>query len=312
MIAKASIAEKDFDGALEDASRSCTLYEELGDTKGQAAATVAISHAYAGANEVVEALRAAETASRLCAVSQDLALQAEVLVTMATLKLSIIDARGEGMSFASSSSLLNASESALAAVKAHRSGDLQLLARAKLIHAKVLLQSNAHKGSWMAAKEAAKLFRKLGDTSLRAQALVTLAAASLYLSYLQDARSLSEEAFAIFDKEGDNDGKTLAFQVSEGVSVAMGLPTQAELRAQEERQRQEMLMQQYMMLQNAAAMGGGQMMVQPQDGGGDMPASLATQAPKGFSRDGASPLDMSKGVDIEVIQTKIAELVQQI
>merc|ERR1740121_123990 len=141
-----------------------------------------------------------------------------------------------------------------------------------LTHAKVLLMAKAHTGAFQSAKAAVRAFGKLGDNIGRANALLVWCAIDLELGYLQEARTTAEGAFAIFDQVGDKDGKQKAFDLSERITSAMGLPTQAELAVQQQRQMDMMRQQQMLMMAQQMQAGGGQLITAPAAAGGnDMP-----------------------------------------
>jgi len=310
LLSKIFIASKEFDAGIEESRKAQRLAAECGDRRSEGGALTELAKAHAGAGESVDALRAAEAAARCGVVARDPGVETEALVIASDAKTSIAEERTGDITYCAQGVLMKDAEFALSMARAHKSKDQSIMALALLTHGRALLLGKALKGAFLSAKASARAFRKVGDNYGRARALLVWSAADLHLGYLQEARTTVEAAFAIFDAAGDSGGKQKAFDLSEQVSVAMGLPTQAEL-AERERQQQAMLLQQQqmMMQMQMQQMGGagGQLITAPA-GGGDMPDAVATQGQAAPAARDGSALDLKKGLDVQVIRDKIMEI----
>merc|ERR1719469_253819 len=119
---------------------------------------------------------------------------------VAGMKVDICEQRTEEMGYATVSSVLKNAETALSVVKARKPDDPSILALALLTLARVQLLARAFMGAFVSAKAAARAYRKAGNHTGRAAALLTWASADLALEYFQEARSTAEAAFAIYDE----------------------------------------------------------------------------------------------------------------
>jgi len=105
-------------------------------------------------------------------------------------------------------------------------------------------------------------------------------------------------------------GQLMAQDLEEKLDVNMGRPTRRQLAAMEEerrQQQQQMLMQQQMWMQSQMQGMQQQMQLTPIRET-QMPEEAHELAKQGFQRDGPSPLDLSAGVDAQIVKSKILEL----
>lgn len=316
LLAKIFNKMQEFEAAIDESVRAFELFKKEGDQRGQSASRTVMSAAFRGTKEPVEALRMAEEAARLAFLAEDPLGEAEALVAVAESQVDVVETLYESIPYQTVHTIVKTTADAVSAMKTRRPREHLLVGTAYLSHARALLHSNAGKGAWMSAKSAAKCFRKAGENRGRARALVSQAQAELRLGQLQEARASAEAAFAGFEKVGDSDGKQKAFEVSEQIMVAMGYPTQAELKARAEQQQLEMMrlqQQQMMLMAQQGSAQRGQLMTTPQAQTGELPESLAKQASSRgpIARDG-SPLDLGKGLDSSIVLAKIKEIAMQI
>lgn len=310
LLAKIHLQLEERDTSIHAATKARKLCQEDRDLAGEAAAVHALALAHAAASDHVETLRAAEAASRLFREAGDLGAEAEALVMAASAKVSICEGRrSDAVGYATYTSILKSAETALAAVRARRPQDRACIGAALYVYSRALLKTKATKGAWVAAKGAARALRKAGDNLGRARAMLVWASADFALGYLEEARANAMAAMPIFEKAGDTEGAAEAFRLAEEFGSAMGLLTQAEL---EEQRRQELMMQHEMVTRHVQFQAPAEAQAMPVAlQKAQEEHHLATQS-AAFRRDGASPLDMSKGLDPEVIRGKIHELAAQI
>mmetsp|Transcript_84181 Transcript_84181/g.271482 ORF Transcript_84181/g.271482 Transcript_84181/m.271482 type:complete len:366 (-) Transcript_84181:105-1202(-) len=290
------------------------LYRTSGDVKGEATASLMMAKAYMASGQNVQGLRAAEDASRLWRAAGDLPAQVDALVLIADAKLSICEERGGQTAYATMTSIVRSAEIALADAKAHRAGDRACLGAALTTYSRVLLKIDSFKGAWVSAKAASRAFRKVGDNLGRARALLLWSEADLYLGYYNESRNNAQQALAAFTTSGNEDGKAKALAIEEQIDRALGIPTQAELAEQQRRQLQYQ-QQHFMLMQQQQAMMGNQQQMQMQMQQfipEEEERAVAASGPGAFKRTGASPLQVSAGMDVAVIRKKISELAMAI
>merc|ERR1712238_4864 len=93
LLARIFNASKEFDAGIEESRRAQRLGREGGDLKTEAAAFVEMAKAHAGAGESVDALRAAEKATRCAVRAGDPDVETDALVLASDAKTSITEER---------------------------------------------------------------------------------------------------------------------------------------------------------------------------------------------------------------------------
>lgn len=307
---KAHLRGRDTETALEDATAARELARAAKDPRGEADAALLAASALQALGDLPAARRSAEDAARLFRCAGDAAAEVDALVADVEAQMRLLEQRSS-LPPASFTPVVRAAEVALAAARARRPGDLGCLGGALAAHARALLFANAPKGAWRSAKDAARCFRKVGGGLRRARALALWAEADLVLGYPAEARGTAQTALGLFDKVGDAEGAALCEEICDRADAAMGVPTRAQLAEQAQR---EFEMQQHMLAQYQAAQLGQAVVVHamPVSHFDDEPPAPGGAQPLAFKRDGASPLQVSAGMDAGVVQSKIRELAAQI
>mmetsp|Transcript_3923 Transcript_3923/g.9528 ORF Transcript_3923/g.9528 Transcript_3923/m.9528 type:complete len:563 (-) Transcript_3923:117-1805(-) len=307
LLSRIHFQSGEFEDCVDEAMQVCELAGD--DWMGEASANYMISMASAALGEHVKALRAAERAGSLWRSGGDLHSEVDALILQAEAKMNIYEEREEKTkNYASHSTILKSAERAVSAARSLRSADRACIAAASYTYARVLLRANALKGAWLAAKGAARAFRKLGDTVSRARAMLVWSEADLLLGYFEESRGNAQAALAAFDKADHMDGKAKAVELTERIDRALGIPTQAELA---EQQRQQLEYQQNIFLQQQMQMQA-QMPTMLQQSAVEESSEIVAASPGAFKRDGASPLQVSKDMDLSVVRGKILDVAIQI
>eukprot|EP00420_Gonyaulax_spinifera_P006298 CAMPEP_0197943864 /NCGR_PEP_ID=MMETSP1439-20131203/125123_1 /TAXON_ID=66791 /ORGANISM="Gonyaulax spinifera, Strain CCMP409" /LENGTH=697 /DNA_ID=CAMNT_0043567119 /DNA_START=63 /DNA_END=2157 /DNA_ORIENTATION=+ len=331
------------DNAMDEAKKALSMFNDLGSAGGKASAMHKLSQCHRLNGNSEEALRCAEAASRHWFEVDDMKGQVQAAVAEADAKVKVLEAREE-----SSFTTMHVHQTAKAAVKLakkFRKKDYACVGQALFAYAKCLVRSNAMKTCCHTAREAVKCFKKVGQDGLVAQATLIWATAEYKMGMFEDASERSQKALALCERAMDDEGKAKALDLMDNINYALGLPTRAEL---EERQRQLMMQQQQMMMMQQQQQWGNMqmmqqqpqqqqwapqeeqvavqpMMMQQQQQWGNMQMmqqqpqqqqwapqeeQVAVQpgGPAAFQRDGASPLDLSSGMDPAIIRGKVQEL----
>mmetsp|Transcript_25041 Transcript_25041/g.54493 ORF Transcript_25041/g.54493 Transcript_25041/m.54493 type:complete len:553 (-) Transcript_25041:72-1730(-) len=294
------------DECIDLATKAKKLFEAAGETSSQAAAILLISKAYLASGQSTQALRSAEDADRLWRQCGDEVANIDALVMIANTKLTICEESPGKAVFATMTSIVKSADYALARAKKLRPDDAACMASVLHMHARVLLKTNAPKGAWIAAKAAARNYKRVNDVVGRASALLLWSEADMQLGYLGDARNTADTAFAIFEQLGDDEGKNRALELMDDINKAAGIPTRAEIAEQQRRQLEWQQQQQLRLMQQAQT----GVAMPPIPDVLQTSVEEAQEKKEGaavFQRTGEA-LKVSAGMDVAVIRNKISEI----
>lgn len=293
-------AQKDFDRALKAAQTAQGVFQEAGDAKKEGEALRWICEAYMKKEEYKSAVRAAEAARTHFRESGDGLSEAVVLYVLAQSAVSLSVQEGARVensraSRSSKDALAKGSKAAQAAVKLCRElhGVDQLLACSLCTLSQASMLNEKPDDALQAGDEAIVLFRNKGDTFSEASALLLSADALRSKKSYKDSKAAAEEALSLFEEVDDSKGKEIAQELLDWLQqYTMPQPNPA-------------MMQQMMnQMQNITPVNfAGQ-------GNEDVPAAAVSVAR--VERERGAALDMSAGLSMDVVKTKVIEIALRI
>ncbi|CAE7487189.1 pks15/1 [Symbiodinium microadriaticum] len=313
----------DADESFQAATRAQNLFHGAEDRErlpvsreisGPAGALCRKAQAMLELAEDIEALRAAEKAVNLCHLSFRKAWEAQALVVLAKAKLVVCE---EGDI---NHTIVKVTQLAAERVAQQRPHHRVLMAEALLTMSLALIRSEGLRSALQAARDAQVFFSKAGQASRAARAQLALAEAEVGLGRATQAKEDAEEAAKILKEIEDFNGQDRALDILDAAHQALGLPTRADIAAEEQRKRQEKLRLQ----QQQWAL---QYYQQQQQGGGGAPPPMMPQmmpsmemqaAPRASSVEKApieresSPLLLQAGMDSGTIKSKVNQIASAI
>ncbi|CAE7588796.1 GIP [Symbiodinium natans] len=245
----------------------------------------------------------------LCHLSARKGWEAQALVTLAKAKLVVCE-EGE-----INHTIVKVTQLAAERVAQMRPHHRVLMAEALLTMSLALIRSDGLRSALQAAKDAQIFFNKAGQAAQAARAQLALAEAEVGLGRAAEGKEDAEEAAKVLKEIEDFNGQDRALDILDAAHQALGLPTRAEIAAEEQRKRQEKLrlQQQQWALQYYQQQ-------QLQGGGGAAPPmpqmmpSMEMQAPKAGSVEKApleresNPLLLKAGMDTGTIKSKVSQI----
>mmetsp|Transcript_72966 Transcript_72966/g.171000 ORF Transcript_72966/g.171000 Transcript_72966/m.171000 type:complete len:595 (+) Transcript_72966:15-1799(+) len=316
----------DADEAFQAAQRAQTLFQGSEDREkllasreisGYAGALYRKGLAMLDLAEEVEALRVAEKAVNFCFLAGRRAWEAQALVLLAKAKLAVCEGRGEEAEF--NHGIVKVTQLAADRVAHHRPQHRVLLAEALLTLASGLMRTGGLRSALQASKDAKIFFQKAGQTVQAARAQLCLAETEVGLGRAPQAKEDAEEALTVFKEAEDFSGQDRALEIIDAAHQALGLPTRAQLAAEERQKREEQLrlqQQQWALqyYQQQQAQGGPPppMPQMPQ-----MMQSTEMQAAPKPSEKGplsreSDPLLMKAGMDVSTVRVKVNQIASAI
>mmetsp|Transcript_145932 Transcript_145932/g.254609 ORF Transcript_145932/g.254609 Transcript_145932/m.254609 type:complete len:486 (+) Transcript_145932:84-1541(+) len=279
--------------------------------------------------DAVYTLRTAEKAEKYLTLAHADFLEVEALLVMVSAQMQICKDNKSDVPL----SVHQLAKTALYYAQTKRPDDEAIEGMAKLNLARCFLELNVHSMAQAEASEASRLFRHIGNDKKRGEAMVVAATAEAGRGGWKRALKTVEKAIAVCEDADHPDGKGQALAVLDLIDEVrrkdQGLPSRAQeaaamQKALEDKKAKEMEAQQaqyaaymQMMMAMGNQRGGApppqfKMPMAPPQGGSAAPAAAPEKAgPVVIQRDG-STLQLSKGMDTEVIVKKIQSIAKAI